>query len=132
MKGITDVMRFKFPEMITHTAAEWKQAVNESLESIKASKIGEDFTKNFFQNAMGKEDMINWANNFLGIPLDFKSKEQKEGAFTDMEPIVSSLGRIGGAAGETNSVSNFHKSSLEYQKQIAYNTAKMTGGAIIG
>jgi hypothetical protein len=55
-----------------------------------------------------------------------------EGAFKDIAPVVSSLGRIGGAKGETNSVLNFQNTSLMYQKQIAQNTSKMLGGAIIG
>lgn len=87
---------------------------------------------------LAEDDFVNqWVDDFFTSEEEAakkkKEKEKKvEGAYQDVGPVVSSLGRIGGARGETNNVINFQNKSLQYQKEIANNTAKMTGGALIG
>lgn len=128
---------FRMAKDITLTAEEMAKLVQSGLDEIReaASKAADrGFTSNLWSDAVDSENASNWAQNFLGIKgaADFKPEEKKEGAFKQIEPVISSLARVGGARGETNSVMRYQNQSLIYQRQIANNTAKLTGGAVIG
>lgn len=115
------------PEGVAKLQEEMKAALEEAArKNAPKQEVG------FGQNVGGAgPDLFGFQDALDFATEKFKSMKEIEPAYQkDLAPVVSSLGRIGGAAGETGSnVVNFQNKSLQFQRQIAINTSKMVGGA---